>query len=38
MSTTAIVTMVLITGFVWGGFAWILKTAVRKEGEKEGRT
>lgn len=38
MSTTAIVTMVLITGFVWGGFAYILKTAIRKESEKRGRT
>lgn len=34
MSAKAIVTMVLITGFVWGGFVYILKTAIRKEGEK----
>lgn len=37
MSTKAIVTMVVVTGFVWGGFAFILKTAIRKEGEKRGR-
>lgn len=36
MSTKAVVTMVLITGFVWGGFAVILRTAIRKEGEKQG--
>jgi len=28
--------MVVITGFVWGGFAVILRTAIRKESEKEG--
>lgn len=37
MSTKAIVTMFLITGFVWGGFAVILSTAIRKEGEKQSR-
>lgn len=34
MSTSTIVTMVLIVGFVWGGFLLALLTAVRKEGEK----
>lgn len=34
MSLTALVTMVLILGFVWGGLAVILATAVRKEREK----
>lgn len=34
MSTSAVVTMVLIVGFVWGGFALALLTAVRKESEK----
>lgn len=38
MSTRAVVTMVVITGFVWGGFALILWTAIRKEREKQGRT
>jgi hypothetical protein len=28
-------TLLLITGFVWGGFAWVLGLAVRKESEKE---
>lgn len=35
MSATAIATMVLILGFVWGGFGLILATAVRKEREKQ---
>ena len=34
MSTSAVVTMVLILGFVWGGFLLALTTAVRKESEK----
>jgi len=34
MSTTAVVVMILVLGFVWGGFALILATAVRKEREK----
>lgn len=34
MSTSAVVTMVLIVGFVWGGFALALRTAVRKESDK----
>lgn len=34
MSATTIATMALILGFVWGGFALILTTAVRKEREK----
>lgn len=37
MSTRAIVTMVVITGFVWGGFALILRTAIRKERQKQER-
>lgn len=36
MSATTVATMVLILGFVWGGFALILTTAVRKEREKTG--
>ena len=35
MTTRAIVTMVVITAFVWGGFALCLMTAIRKESEKE---
>ena len=34
MTTSTVVTMVLIIGFVWGGFAFALFTAVRKEAEK----
>lgn len=39
MSGTAIATMILILGFVWGGLFLILWVAVRKEREKTaGRT
>ena len=34
MTTSAVVTMVLILGFVWGGFFLALFTAVRKESGK----
>lgn len=34
MSATAVVVMVLVLGFVWGGFALILALAFRKEREK----
>lgn len=34
MSPKAVATMVLVLGFVWGGFALILTTAIRKEREK----
>lgn len=36
VSTTTVATMILILGFVWGGFALILATAVRREREKTG--
>jgi len=35
MTTSTVVTMVLIIGFVWGGFFLALFTAVRKESRKE---
>lgn len=35
LSPTAVVTMVAILGFVWGGLAVILATAVRKERKKQ---
>jgi hypothetical protein len=34
METATWITMLLITGFVWGGFAFILATALRKEAGK----
>ncbi|MFQ5678061.1 MAG: hypothetical protein ACE5HP_01220 [Gemmatimonadota bacterium] len=34
MSATAIVVMVMILAFVWGGFLLILATAMRKERRK----
>lgn len=34
MSATAVVTMILILGFVWGGLGIILLTAIRRERAK----
>jgi hypothetical protein len=34
MTATAVVTMMLILGFVWGGLGLILLTAVRRERAK----
>ncbi len=34
MTTSAVITMVLILGFVWGGFSLALYAAVRKESGK----
>ncbi len=34
MRTSAWITLVVIMGFVWGGFALILITALRKESGK----
>lgn len=34
MTATAIATMALICGFVWGGFVLLLSRAVRREGRK----
>lgn len=34
MSTTAVVVMIAVLAFVWGGFALILTSAVRKERDK----
>jgi len=34
MTPTALITMILILGFVWGGLGLILATAVRREREK----
>ncbi len=34
MTTSTVITMVLILGFVWGGFSFFLLTAVRKESDK----
>ena len=31
MNASAIVTMVMICGFVWGGFVYLLNYALRKE-------
>ena len=34
MSTSAIVMMILMCGFVWGGFLFLLVKAVRSEADK----
>jgi hypothetical protein len=34
MSAATWITMLLVMGLVWGGFAWVLATAVRKESGK----
>lgn len=34
MEPIAVLTFILIAGFVWGGFSLITVTAVRKEGQK----
>ncbi len=35
MTAAAVVTMILILGFVWGGLGLILITAVRRERAKQ---
>jgi hypothetical protein len=35
MSTSATIMMVLICGFVWGGFLGFLMRAIRREGGKQ---
>ncbi|MDE0807329.1 MAG: MetS family NSS transporter small subunit [Longimicrobiales bacterium] len=35
MTTSTVVTMVLVLGFVWGGFIFALAMAVRKESTKK---
>jgi hypothetical protein len=35
MSPSAVVMMVLICGFVWGGFSAFLTRAIRREGDKQ---
>lgn len=35
MSPTAIATMIVICGVVWGGFAFLLARAVRSESAKK---
>lgn len=34
MNTTAVITMVVICGMVWGGFIGLLIRALRHEGDK----
>lgn len=34
MTTTGIIVMILIVGFVWGGLLFIMTTAARKERAK----
>lgn len=34
MTTSTWITMVVVIGFVWGGFSLVLLTAIRKESGK----
>lgn len=34
MSTSAIVMMIVICGFIWGGFLYLLVRAIRSESSK----
>ncbi|MCZ6725856.1 MAG: methionine/alanine import family NSS transporter small subunit [Acidobacteria bacterium] len=34
MSGSAVVMMILVCGFVWGGFVYLLVRAVRSEADK----
>ena len=34
MTTSSWITMLVIVGFVWGGFSMVLLTAIRKESGK----
>ncbi len=34
MTVATWVTMISVMAFVWGGFAWVLATAIRKESGK----
>lgn len=36
MTTATWIAMIVIMGFVWGGFALVLATAIRKESAKSG--
>ena len=35
MSASAVMMLVLICGFVWGGFVTLLTRAIRREGAKQ---
>jgi hypothetical protein len=35
MSPSAVVMMMLICGFIWGGFCAFLTRAIRREGDKQ---
>ncbi len=34
MTPMAWVVFALVGGFIWGGFAWLLYRAIRREGQK----
>ena len=36
MTAATWITMILVGGFVWGGFLLVLLTAIRKESDKSG--
>lgn len=36
MTVATWITMIVVMSFVWGGFSWVLTTAIRKESGKSG--
>ena len=36
MTAATWITMIVIMAFVWGGFSFVLSTAIRKESKKSG--
>ncbi len=36
MTAATWITMIVVMAFVWGGFLWVLLTAIRKESGKSG--
>ena len=37
MSGLAVLVMIVVCGFVWGGFLTFLRRAIRREGQKRAR-
>jgi len=35
MTTGSIITMIIVLGGLWGGFAWLLRSAIRSEEHRD---
>jgi hypothetical protein len=35
MTTASVITMIVVLGGLWGGFAWLLRTAIRSEEDRD---